>query len=159
MTFLGVLVGIDHHQVLGLPECQSGRHPVLSERVTLISLEVGWIGKPDRDCVFRNLKIGQREMRVGQKLVGQHDNGHLIPIGQCERTKGDMKGILRIRRRQDGAREFSMSTSNGERQVFLGRTRRQAGSRSRPLCQYDDQGRLCHSCQADGFRHQGEAAA
>ena len=160
MAVLRVFIAVGTNQMPALPGAQAGRNSILLDPVALISALIERSGVRQRwPGLRRCVEQGQREAGIRQVLIGEDDDRNLEPLGKIERANRFVVHVLRIRRRQYRLRELSVPGVNRKQEVFLCRSCREAGCRTRTLRDHDDHRCFYHSGETDGFGHQREAAA
>src|SRR3990172_3879738 len=131
---------------------------VLRHLVTQVVLRAGAVG-PDALHYGKDVRVdgGDRLRAVGERLVGEEDHRALVFLRQSEREDADPEAVLHGGRRQDDARQVSVTTVEGVEEVALLKLGGHAGAGSGALGVNDDDRDLRHGGQPQQLRHQGEA--
>ena len=110
------------------------------------------------DRAQRRVERRQIRTEVDKELIGEDDRRGLEPVRRLKRSPGDIVGLLRRARCEDGPRELAVPGVQRMLQVLLGGPGRLARGRPRALGQQDHNGQLHHARQRDALRHQGETS-
>jgi len=159
MPLFIVFITVCTHQVPALPRVEPRRDAVVDQSVALVFIDFLGIGKLNNGADSAEIEIGNRELRVSQKMIGEHDHRHLVFVRQVEGLHDLVKGIVGIGWGQYQLGKFPMPRVNRKQELSLASPGGKASGRTRSLGEDDYQGGLRHSRQADPLYHQGEAAA
>ena len=103
--------------------------------------------------------LGQGRPAMTERLLGEHDHGDLVELGDLECAAHDVEAVADRDRRHDDARELAVPAVERHVQIGLLGLGRQPGARAAALDIDDDRWDLGHAREPDQLAHEGEAGA